>query len=212
MRKLERSNIPEPQCLPSYEHGRHTWNDLEPKHKDEIRVHLELLQGRRCAYCEGALEELGDHIEHFRTRKRFPKLTFSWRNLYWSCDKTDSCGHFKDNGAGSYDPDDLIDPCCDDPDVYFLFRANGTISIRSGLTERQQRKASETLRVFSLDPEWGRLRKMRMKAVFGYVEDANAAIEEGFGVAELHAYFRDELRATEKQPFATAIRHVLTER
>jgi uncharacterized protein (TIGR02646 family) len=214
MHKLDRSICLAPACLGGYCHGVHTWDTVSSAHKAEIRTQLETMQGRRCAYCEGSLDTLGRHIEHFR-RKGDPAhrhLTFDWSNLFWSCDQRDSCGHFKDHGAGSYDVDNLINPCCDDPDDFFIFQADGTISIRDTISEADRRRASETLRVFSLDAKWGRLRAMRKAAVSGYVGDADAAFNEGWLPDDIRAYFAEELEYACNLPFCTAIRHVLTER
>lgn len=212
MRKLDRIACPAPPCLSDYHHGTHSWKDIGPDHKAEIRAHLETMQGRRCAYCEGDTDSLGQHIEHFRRKSRHPALTFDWNNLFWSCDQQDSCGHFKDHGAGPYNVADLVNPCCDDPDTFFVFQADGTISIRHGLSEADQRRALETLRVFSLDAKWGRLRAMRKAAVSGYVEDANTAFNEGWPPDDIRTFFQTELDIAQHLPFYTAIRHVLTER
>lgn len=211
MRRLNRGAVAQPACLANYQHGQHKWDDLSPEDKEEIRQRLEQMQGRRCAYCEGSLDVLGWHIEHFRRKHaaHFPHLTFVWANLYWSCDQHDSCGHFKDNGAGAYNPNDLIDPCVDNPDAFFRFRADGTISIRHGLQAPDQHRARETLRVFNLDPQWGRLRQMRRAALVGYISMIDDAI--GFTMGELQQLFEDELAVAESLPFSTAIRHVLTE-
>jgi len=212
MRKLDRAIYPAPPCLGGYHHGAHSWQDVTPDHKAEIRTHLETMQGRRCAYCEGDIDTLGQHIEHFRRKGLHPALTFDWDNLFWSCDQTDSCGHFKDRGAGPYNVTDLINPCCDDPDAFFIFQADGTISVRHGLSGVDQRRAIETLRVFSLDAKWGRLRAMRKAAVSGYVDDANAAFNEGWPSDDIRTFFQAELEIARNLPFYTAIRHVLTER
>lgn len=212
MQKLDRAICPAPACLGGYAHGVHTWDNVSSVHKGEIRAQLEAMQGRRCAYCEGDIDSLGQHIEHFRRKSLHPALTFDWGNLFWSCDQTDSCGHFKDHGAGPYNVNDLINPCCDDPDTFFIFQADGTISIRHGLSAAEQHRASETLRVFSLDAEWGRLRVMRKIAVSGYVDDANTAFNEGWPPDDIRAYFAEELEYARHLPFYTAIRHVLTER
>lgn len=212
MKKLDRIACPAPACLGDYHHVTHSWDDVAPDHKAEIRAHLEIMQDRRCAYCEGDIDALGQHIEHFRRKKHHPALTFDWNNLFWSCNVRDSCGHFKDNGAGPYNVADLINPCCDDPDAFFIFQADGTISIRHGLSAAEKHRASETLRVFSLDAEWGRLRAMRKAAVSGYVTDADTAFDEGWSPDEIREYFAEELEYARYLPFYTAIRHVLTER
>jgi len=212
MRKLDRAICPAPACLGGYTHGVHTWDDVSPAHKEEIRTQLEAMQGRRCAYCEGSIDNLGQHIEHFRRKKLHPALTFDWSNLFWSCNETDSCGHFKDSGAGTYNVSDLIDPCHHDPDAFYVFRSDGTISIRHGLSAPDAHRAKETLRVFSLDADWGRLRAMRKAAVSGYVSDADEAFSAGLSLADIQEYFADALDCAESLPFSTAIRHVLTER
>lgn len=212
MRQLDRAAVQAPACLANYNHGAQTWDDVSPADKSGIRASLEVMQGRRCAYCEGGIDELGQHIEHFRRKRDYPALTFDWSNLFWSCDQTDSCGHFKDRGTGAYNPDDLVDPCGDDPDEYFLFRSDGTISVREGLPPNREHSAVETLRVFSLNPQWGRLRNMRQAAVAGYIRDADEAASAGLTPDEIRAYFADCLEYVKEFPFYTAIRHVLTER
>lgn len=158
MRKLDRVVCPTPPCLDGYQQGAHSWDDVTPDHRAEIRTHLEEMQGRRCAYCEGDIDTLGQHIEHFRRKgdPAYRHLTFDWSNLFWSCHQEDTCGRFKDNRAGAFNASDLIDPCADDPDSFFIFQVDGTISIRHGLSPTDQHRAKETLRVFSLDAEWGR--------------------------------------------------------
>lgn len=212
MRKLDRTAVEPPNCLASYQHGQQNWSDVSCQDKAQIRASLEQMQGRRCAYCEGDLDDLGQHIEHFRRKSISSALTFDWNNLFWSCDQKDSCGHYKDHGAGTYDVTDLLDPCCDDPDTFFLFRSDGTIDLRQEITEKQRRRAAETLRVFSLDAQWGRLRNMRKRAVAGYLADAQDAIAAGFGPEDLKQYFKEALQIAATLPFSTVIRHVLTER
>lgn len=211
MRRLDRSTATTPTCLAGFAHERNSWSDINGAHKAEIRASLEQMQGRRCAYCEGDIDTLGQHIEHFRRRSQCPALTFEWDNLYWSCDQQDSCGHFKDHGAGLYNVVDIVDPCCDNPDAFFRFRADGTISIRTGLTEDQRRRASETLRVLGLNPRWGRLRNMRKRVIAGYLTDVDEAITLGFGPDDLKEYFEEALTIAATLPFSTAVRHVLAE-
>ncbi|MBB3909721.1 retron system putative HNH endonuclease [Sphingomonas desiccabilis] len=213
MRKLNRAAVPAPPCLGGYQHGTHNWADVSPEHRAEIRAQLETMQGKRCAYCEGDIEVLGQHIEHFRRKgdPAYRHLTFDWNNLYWSCGQNDSCGHFKDTGAGPYNVAHLIDPCLHDPDGFFVFRSDGTVSLRPGLSEQDEHRAKETLRVFSLDADRGRLRAMRKAAVSGYVADADEAANAGLSPEDIREYFADVLEYAKSFPFFTAIKHVLTE-
>jgi uncharacterized protein (TIGR02646 family) len=206
MRRLDRTPIAAPASLAGYHHGANTWNDVAGEHKREIRQCLEQMQGRRCAYCEGSLEVLGQHIEHFRRKFYHPQLTFSWGNLYWSCDQSDSCGHYKDHGAGTYVPDDLLDPCVDDPDRYFRFRSDGTVQVRSGLTSREEHRARETLRVFNLHADFGRLRNMRKGAAATYLGLLNELV--ALTEAERRDYVQLEIQASAGEPFCTLIRHL----
>jgi uncharacterized protein (TIGR02646 family) len=206
MRKLDRTTVPTPACLSNYQHGANTWNDVTSSHKRDVRDCLEQLQGRRCAYCEGALDVLGQHIEHFRRKHHHPHLTFSWTNLYWSCDQSDSCGHYKDHGAGTYSPNDLLEPCVDDPDRFFRFRSDGTVQVRPGLTPQEEHRARETLRVFNLHADFGRLRNMRKGAAATYLGLLNDLV--GLTDLERRDYVQLELQASAGEPFFTLVRHL----
>ena len=212
MHKLDRASVPAPMCLSSYSHGMHNWDSVTAEHKEQIRSRLEALQGRRCAYCEGPLDALGQHIEHFRRKSQFPTLTFAWDNLFWSCDCTDRCGHFKDHGAGQYNPDDLIDPARLDPEHFLRFFSDGSIRLRQGLGVNEQFRATETLRVFNLDHQYGPLRQIRMTHCLGYVRMAQdiAELAEQSTVDEWLPFLEAEVASTLHLPYATAIKHTLS--
>jgi uncharacterized protein (TIGR02646 family) len=212
MHKLDRTAIASPPCLTNYNHGTHNWGHVTPSHKDEIRTHLEQLQGRRCAYCEASLDSFGQHIEHFRRKRCFPTQTFSWSNLFWSCDCSDHCGHFKDHGAETYDANDLIDPTLHDPEHFFWFFSDGSIRLRQGLSLADQHRANETLRVFNLDYEHGPLRHMRKAHCIGYVSIGIEIADLARDAApdEWLPFLDEELANTRHLPFATAIKHTLT--
>ncbi|KYF87244.1 hypothetical protein BE17_46145 [Sorangium cellulosum] len=209
MRKLDRGSVASPPCLAGYRHGRHTWDNVDAADKAAVRAALDEMQGRRCAYCEGDLDALGQHIEHFRRKHVFPHLTFAWVNLYWSCDQRDSCGRHKDHDAGPYNPDDLLDPCVDDPDRFFRFRSDGTIDVRPDLSASDARRARETLRVFNLDPGHGRLRSMRRRALEAYCARETGILEalEGFTPEDRRTIISEELASTSGEPFSTIVRH-----
>ena len=212
MHKLDRTAVPAPPCLALYHHGAQNWGDVLPAHKREVRMHLQELQGRRCAYCEASLDWFGQQVEHFRPKSRFPALTFAWTNLFWSCDCSDHCGHFKENRAGPYDPDDLIDPTVDDPEHFLLFFSDGSIRLRQGLSDAQRYRANETLRVFNLDAEHGPLRHMRKAHCTGYLQIGMeiAELAQSSPRDEWLPFLEDELASTRTLPFATAVKHTLS--
>jgi uncharacterized protein (TIGR02646 family) len=213
MKKLDRKSIPTPSCLGGYQHGKDQWNQVIAEHKVEIRGQLQLMQGRLCAYCEGSLDELGEHIEHLRPRARHPQRTFDWNNLYWSCEQDDSCGRYKDHSAGKYDVDELVDPCCHNPDDYFRFRGDGSIDFVKNLSTSDEQRAKETLRVFNLNPMRGRLRTMRKSTADIYNTQEPNIVRElmDWDEDERRHFIEEELHRTSDKPFGAVIRHLFVD-
>jgi uncharacterized protein (TIGR02646 family) len=214
MHQLNRAQCRAPACLRKYRYGRDRWEDISNDDRQEIRTALEEMQGRRCAYCECCLDKHGQHIEHFRQRNdpnAYAQGTFDWNNLFWSCERGDSCGKHKD-GCGSYNHQELIKPDVEDPEQFFLFVFDGSITLRSGLTAAQQCRAKETLRIFNLDTNGGPLRRMREIAVSGYLAALKELQEltEIFSPQDIAAYIASEFAYTQELPFCTAIKHALT--
>lgn len=206
MHKLNRPQIA-PSCLTKYRHGLHNWDNVTYQDKSEIWQALEQMQGQVCAYCEIEINYPKQHIEHFEQEGRLPQKTFVWSNLFGSCNYDDRCGRYKDKQH--YNSQDLIKPDIDDPEYYLVFSANGSVSPRDNLSPSDHHKAQETIRVFKLDDAV--LQRIRRSETSGYVQDAE------FFAEMLNDYPDDiqrELQAkineTENLPFATAIKHILT--
>lgn len=56
----------------------------------DIKEKLENLYHHKCAYCENKVEQ--GHVEHYRPKKLYPWLAYSWDNLIYGCPK---CNQFK---------------------------------------------------------------------------------------------------------------------
>ncbi len=207
MHKLQRGIAP--ACLANYQHGRDTWGVFTLDDKTDIWNGLEAMQGPLCAYCEAAISNGKKHIEHFRQKGRDPTVTFLWSNLFGSCNREESCGKHKDNRCDVYPPAVLIKPDVEDPEHYFIFAPNGSISPRKNLSPADHHRAAETIRIFNLD---GTLRQIRFREVAGYVQTAEefAEMANEFPEADWLPLLQQELAATAQLPFATAIKHVLT--
>ncbi len=218
MKLLDRNRATRPACLDSFQHGRDTWGHPDMGAcRPVIRASLEQMQGKLCAYCEGSLDSLGQHIEHFWDRDRYPQRTFDWHNMYWSCDRGDSCGRFKDNHASSFHPADLVDPCTDDPDAYFVFGSDGFVEVRDDISAREKYRAAETLRVFNLNLDYnhgGRsLCAERRRVLAQYLSQEPDLLQalEDLEPWEREELIQAEIASTATQPFGTIIRHFFTQ-
>ena len=209
MHKLDRDPMP-PVGLSRYRHGIDHWAACCPTaaERSAIWQALHAMQGERCAYCEAALGEHRCHIEHFRQRAAYPAGTFEWSNLFGSCNRLESCGRHKD-GCGKYLHTDLIKPDEEDPEHFFVFSPNGSVSPRSGLSADERHRACETIRIFNLN---GALEEIRSREVRGYLQTAEefAHWAEELPQDQWLPIFEEELERVTRLPFATAIRHVLT--
>lgn len=212
MHKLDRPTAP--SCLKNYQHGQHNWGHVSHDDKNEIWQQLDIMQQKRCAYCEATLENNnGDrkaHIEHLRQRDRYPQGTFQWQNLFGSCNRQHSCGNYKDK-LPPYNHKDIIKMDEENPEDFFLFITDGTIAINSNLSEQDTRRAQETLRIFNLDSTHGSLRQMRASAIQGYIQTAEELLQlaEEFDTEDWDYLLEEELEQIKLLPFATAIKHTL---
>lgn len=205
-----------PACLRNYQHGRDTWGINSPTgpERAQIWAKLNAMQGQRCAYCEVGIQPGAQEIEHFRQRSRYPQGTFDWHNLFGACKDKGTCGDHKDK-CGDYDPALLIKPDVEDPDHFLVFDAHGGIHPKKDLSPQDHARAEATIRILNLTG--GGLPHMRRAAAAGYLqllelwaEYASQFTEEEWRpiVAQELA---QELAQTAHLPFATAIRHTLTQ-
>jgi len=206
MHRLARG--PAPACLAGFRHGANNWTEVTSAQKQDIWAFLEAMQGPRCAYCEASIADGDRHIEHFVQKGRDPTLTFVWNNLFGSCNREDSCGKFKDSKGRPYADAHLIKPDAEDPEHALVFDSHGSVKPRKGLSAADTERATETIRIFNLN---GVLRAIRRREVAGYVQTAEE-IAEFFDIdpALGQQALMDELAATAQLPFATAIKHVLS--
>lgn len=212
MRRLYRQDEA-PSGLKRYRHGRDRWTLTCPtrEERDEIWASLELMQGLRCAYCEGPLG-LGPkerHIEHFRQRDRYPQGTYDWNNLFGSCVRPRSCGKEKDQ-CGAYPAEVLIKPDIENPDDFLVFTPGGTVEPRAGLSAHDHHRARETIRILGLD---GALNAIRRAELSGYLQTLEYFVEVAESFPEDEEWIQELQREVDKTahlPYGTAIRHVLT--
>lgn len=121
---------------------------------NEHAVISDCLYGRQdhyCAYCDTKINVQKDgHVEHLERRANNPQRRFDWNNMFFSCNKDDSCGNFKDNSkpAPVFNPMDIVDPSIEDPDDFFVYDLEGNILPKDA---DHAHKAKETIRIFNLN-------------------------------------------------------------
>lgn len=209
MHKLDRD--PEaPSGLNRYQHGRDQWGSSVPTPLERAAIweKLNAMQGERCAYCEGQIDSENRHIEHFQQRSRYPQGTFDWHNLFGSCNRSGTCGDQKDR-CGIYPPNLLIKPDIEDPEQLLVFSPDGSVRARAGLSATDDNRARETIRIFGLQ---GALRQIRFSRVSEYKQTAEVFAEMAaqYPTEEWLPLLEEEIRKTANLPYATAIKHVLT--
>lgn len=190
--------------LTNFTGGLNQWREVTLSY---IWPPLQAMQGEYCAYCESSLREK-KHVEHFRSRNRFPQLTFSWPNLFGSCCGKRCCGTFKENGAGRYNPNDLIKPDADDPEHYLLFLTTGKVIPAKNLKGHMLVKALETIRVFNLNDDPALFG--RRKAALGLELDNIQALHDAksdFSEEEWLSLLKDEIKKSEEMEYSTALKH-----
>ncbi len=114
-----------------------------------------------CAFCDGY--PLGTFarqtIEHFRPVSQFPRLAYTWANLFICCDRCQASKRERFNRL-------LLKP--DTPDYRFerYFVVNyrtGEIEVNPGAPEQDQQRAQFTIEVYALN-EHGRPQSRLLEA------------------------------------------------
>lgn len=133
-----------------------SWDDfgkVYPMEKRKLKCQLLKMQHGRCAYCECLLvrEKNFGHIEHLVRRDRNILRTYSWCNLFVSCNNQISCGKWKDckgkgrnmSVDGIYAPDDVHIDVADK----FIYSSDGRMLPR----KLDDEKAKKTIDIFNLN-------------------------------------------------------------
>ena len=213
MQAIDRNVVPVPLCLVAPPAGRR-YDDLHGDEKQDIRLRLLDLQKHRCAYCERRTGDEKDdgHIEHFRSQAGFQNLNLIWGNMFWSCNDEKTCGKHKDKcnrqvgPRATFDPNDVLDPCNDNPHTYLLFVVDGTVRPRDALDAAHKRRAEETLRVFQLANS-AYLRRSREDAVKPYIGAVDSLLSSGPQL--VLKYVQSEIAKIDSAPFSATIRQYL---
>jgi len=168
---IELQQPAEPLLLEAYrDHhpGLNHWGDENfiPA-RTEVRHTLHREQQGLCVYCEGEIGPDEGHVEHIKSRSRYPERVFDFTNLAHSCDGRKHCGHFKDNNILSIEPR----PGCNS--FFDLMATDGRLTSAVDLDEEDKKRADATLQILGLNtPKLARLRQQFSTVLRSLASDA----------------------------------------
>lgn len=111
-----------------------------------MRTHMLMEeQNFQCAYTEIRLEPEQSHIDHFKKKSLYPKLTFHWNNLLTSSNYDFYGARFKDKHIKKAHYQNFINPVIENPQQYFTYSFTGEI-----LIDPKDEKAKLTVEIFNL--------------------------------------------------------------
>lgn len=114
---------------------------------------LTVEQFRLCGYTERPINnEKKSHIDHYRKRALFPKLTFDWNNFIVATIDEDFGAKYKDNKykITKEEYDQIFNPVVDNVQDYFEYTTWGEIKSKEILSDSLKAKALKTIEVFNL--------------------------------------------------------------
>ena len=101
-----------------------SWSQISDIRSD-LREHiLSSEQDLMCIYCEKKIssDKNKSNIDHFKTRKLYPELSFEYSNLLVSCNSSNHCSYIKDSlPLTKEDYKNIINPIDKDVNESFYF-------------------------------------------------------------------------------------------
>ncbi|WP_052393444.1 retron system putative HNH endonuclease [Pseudomonas rhizosphaerae] len=91
------------------------------RHK-EIKNALRDMHQRKCAFCESFIEHVSySHIEHFKPKKRYPKMLVRWSNLLLACGVCNGTAYKGEKFPTAAQDGPLINPANENPDDFLTY-------------------------------------------------------------------------------------------
>lgn len=133
MKKIEKQESPGFFSDYIARHKPTQWNEITSI-RSKLREHIWNEQSGCCAYTEIRLHNCNNcHIDHFRTRKLYPELTFDYTNLLVSCNAEEYGAKHKDKQVKRQeDYVDLINPVEESVGTYIEYAFTGKAFSRDG--------------------------------------------------------------------------------
>ena len=139
--------------------------------KQILRHQLNLEQEGLCIFCESELSANDGHVEHIKSKTLNSHLTFIYDNVAHSCDGPGRCGHHKRREVLP------IEPRPGANNFFALSALTGELSPVVGLSELNNQRSKDTLRILGLnhDPGLNRRRQQYAVTLCGLITAADIA-------------------------------------
>ena len=149
----------EPEGLKYARDNNLTWEDFHTQCQTmyvECREQAFNEQEGECAYTGMPLTKKEIvHLDHFKKKSIYPRLTFDWSNLFAAIKDNRFGSDYKDNhineNNATYYYQLLINPALDTPEAYFWYSNDGMVYPKDGLTSIDLEKANTTINLFNLN-------------------------------------------------------------
>ena len=159
MKKINKSGEPSSLTKFKRKNSSNKWEDI---HTEQNRsIYEDCLfqcmddQNYLCGYTEIKLDD-NYHIDHFIKRDIDPRQTFDWQNMIASVHDSKFGADFKDKAVNNNDYNKrlkkyncILNPVTKNMENRFIFSTNGVIEP----ADRNDREATETIRVFNLQED-----------------------------------------------------------
>ena len=95
------------------------------------------------------------HLDHFKKKSIYPRLTFEWSNLFAAVKDNHFGADYKDNQINGRNAAHyyqlLINPALESPEAYFWYSNDGMVHPKDGLTQTDVEKANTTILLLNLN-------------------------------------------------------------
>ncbi len=190
MRKINKQEPIESFIKLSLDYRYSNWEDFVIKqHNVFEESRLTILIDEQCCLC-GYTElqidnERKNHIDHFRKKSLFPKLTFDWNNFIVAKTDDDFGAKYKDNKykIKKEEYDRIFNPVVDNVQDYLEYNLWGEIKPKNGISENIKSKADKTIKAFNLNHNSLKHRRQNL------IKQINACCE--YSKEEMHSFFEN---------------------
>lgn len=132
----------------AYEHYENRKSTLK-YNTEETKQEFKRMNEERCSFCTQIILEFERDmtVEHIETKKEVPEKIYEWNNLLCACKACNT-----KRGIKRFEEEKYLNPTkVEDIEKYFVYHADGTISINEELSQQETEAAKYMIDLYGLD-------------------------------------------------------------